>query len=213
MGVDVAEHSPAARRSLSRAPNASSATICSRSQQNGPEEKLRETQYSQPAIFVTNVALSAAVGRRAAAGRAARAIRSANSAVSRWPARLRSRRAAIVDERGLAMQDAARTSRAARCRRCSGSTPKPSWRRSRPRSAEGAGRVQLANFNSPGQIVISGDATRCRRRANSLLAAGAKRVVPLNVSGAWHSELMEPARERFAPVVEAAHVRDCRAST
>ena len=64
----------------------------------------------------------------------------------------------------------------------------------------------MANFNAPGQIVISGDAAAVVRAGDIALERGAKRVVPLNVSGAWHSELMEPARERFAPYVERAKI-------
>ena len=67
------------------------------------------------------------------------------------------------------------------------------------------GRVALANFNSPTQIVISGELDAVQRAGEAMLAAGAKRVVPLNVSGAWHSELMEPAVERLRAAVEAAH--------
>jgi [acyl-carrier-protein] S-malonyltransferase len=73
--------------------------------------------------------------------------------------------------------------------------------------ASGAGRVQLANFNAPGQIVISGDRDAVARAGELALEGGAKRVVPLNVSGAWHSELMEPARERFAPFVARANFK------
>jgi len=73
-------------------------------------------------------------------------------------------------------------------------------------AARDVGRVRLANFNAPGQIVVSGDAAAVARAGELALAAGAKRVVPLNVSGAWHSELMEPARERFAPFVERAAI-------
>jgi [acyl-carrier-protein] S-malonyltransferase len=68
--------------------------------------------------------------------------------------------------------------------------------------AGAAGRVSLANYNSPAQIVISGDRDAVALASELALAAGAKRVVKLNVSGAWHSELMLPARERFAPFVE-----------
>ena len=70
----------------------------------------------------------------------------------------------------------------------------------------GAGRVQLANFNAPGQIVISGDAEAVRVAGELALEAGAKRVVPLNVSGAWHSALMDPARDEFARHVADATV-------
>jgi [acyl-carrier-protein] S-malonyltransferase len=72
--------------------------------------------------------------------------------------------------------------------------------------AAGAGRVQLANFNAPNQIVISGDRVAVERAAELASAAGAKRIVRLNVSGAWHSELMEPAREPFGRVLAGARI-------
>ena len=57
------------------------------------------------------------------------------------------------------------------------------------------GRVQMANFNAPGQIVVSGDHAAVHAApARSRSTRGAKRVIPLNVSGAWHSELMRPAQ-------------------
>jgi [acyl-carrier-protein] S-malonyltransferase len=68
--------------------------------------------------------------------------------------------------------------------------------------AETGQRVTLANFNSPTQIVISGDLNAVQIAGDALTAAGAKRIVPLNVSGAWHSDLMEPAIERFSAAVE-----------
>jgi len=70
--------------------------------------------------------------------------------------------------------------------------------------AQTGARVQLANFNSPSQIVISGDLDGVRLAGEAMLAAGAKRVVALNVSGAWHSALMEPAIDRFAQAVAGA---------
>jgi [acyl-carrier-protein] S-malonyltransferase len=66
--------------------------------------------------------------------------------------------------------------------------------------------VRLANFNAPGQIVISGDAAAVARAGELAREAGAKKVVALNVSGAWHSALMEPARDRFAAFVERAPI-------
>jgi [acyl-carrier-protein] S-malonyltransferase len=72
--------------------------------------------------------------------------------------------------------------------------------------AAGAGRVQLANFNAPGQIVISGEPAAVRAAGDAALAAGAKRVVPLNVAGAWHSALMQPARAAFSRFVRDAAI-------
>jgi [acyl-carrier-protein] S-malonyltransferase len=58
--------------------------------------------------------------------------------------------------------------------------------------------IQAANFNAPGQIIVSGE----KSKVDALVAAakdrGLKRVMALNVAGAYHSRLMEPAREEFA---------------
>ncbi len=70
----------------------------------------------------------------------------------------------------------------------------------------GAGVVQCANFNAPGQIVISGDSGAVRHTGEAATAAGAKRVVPLPVSGAFHSPLMAYARDGLAAALEAAEI-------
>ncbi len=60
------------------------------------------------------------------------------------------------------------------------------------------GTVVVANDNCPGQVVISGDATAVIEAVPVLQSAGAKRVLPLNVSGAFHSPLMQDAADEFA---------------
>ena len=63
--------------------------------------------------------------------------------------------------------------------------------------------VVPANFKSPGQVVISGEKEAVDKACAALKAAGAKRALPLPVSGAFHSPLMEPAREELAKAIEA----------
>lgn len=67
--------------------------------------------------------------------------------------------------------------------------------------------VVPANYNSPGQVVISGEASAVETACAALKAAGAKRALPLPVSGAFHSPLMEPAREELARAIEATPFR------
>ncbi len=202
MGADVAEKSTAARDIFTRAAVTLGYDLLEL-QRNGPEAKLRETQFGQPAIFVTNLALYYAGGETidpvATAGHSFGEFCSLTIAGSiDFEQALR-----LVDERGKAMQHAAELAPggmtavlgldAAQIREVAARI-----------EAETGGRVQLANFNSPSQIVISGDAAAVQAAADAMLEKGAKRVVPLNVSGAWHSRLMEPAAQRFAAAVNAA---------
>lgn len=62
--------------------------------------------------------------------------------------------------------------------------------------------VVAANFNCPGQLVISGSVSGVEKACELLKAAGAKRALPLKVGGAFHSPLMEPAREELAKAIE-----------
>lgn len=62
--------------------------------------------------------------------------------------------------------------------------------------------VVAANFNSPGQLVISGSIAGVEQASEALKQAGAKRVLPLKVGGAFHSPLMEPARAELAKAIE-----------
>src|SRR5690348_737694 len=203
MGCDVAAHDARARALFDRAASVLGYDLLAL-QADGPEEKLRETEYSQPAIFTTNLALYSAVGDDLApvvsAGHSFAELCSLVVARSlEFEEALR-----IVSERGQAMQEAAQLARG-------GMSAVLGLDAARVREvlhrvcAEDAGRVALANFNSPTQIVISGDLDAVVAAGQAMLAAGAKRVVPLNVSGAWHSELMAPALERLSAAVDAAH--------
>lgn len=65
--------------------------------------------------------------------------------------------------------------------------------------------VVAANFNCPGQLVISGTLAGIEHACEILKASGAKRALPLKVGGAFHSPLMEPAREELAKAIEETH--------
>ncbi|MDT0631079.1 ACP S-malonyltransferase [Rubrivirga sp. S365] len=78
----------------------------------------------------------------------------------------------------------------------------------REASGGGAGEVVPANYNSPGQIVISGDEAAVERAGRLAEEAGARRVVPLTVSGAFHSPLMAFARDGLAETLEALEISE-----
>ena len=65
--------------------------------------------------------------------------------------------------------------------------------------------VVAANYNCPGQLVISGSMNGITIACEKMKAAGAKRALPLQVGGAFHSPLMEPAREELARAIESTH--------
>ncbi|MGB4442181.1 MAG: ACP S-malonyltransferase [Coriobacteriia bacterium] len=75
---------------------------------------------------------------------------------------------------------------------------------------EGASGVWVANDNGPGQVVLSGTHAGIEWATGALTGAGARKVVPLNVTGPFHSPLMAPARDAFAEVLEHTHFLDAR---
>ena len=204
MGADVAASSPAAAALFGTAKSVLGYDLLS-VVTNGPEEKLRETRYSQPAIFVANVALRAAVGNALAPVVTAGHSFGEFCSLTIANALPFESALALVNERALAMQhDAEQT--AGGMSAVLGLDP-DKLRGAVAAAREKTGRrVVLATFNAPGQIVISGDLDAVTLAGTLSLEAGAKRVVPLNVSGAWHSELMLEARERFAKYVTDASI-------
>jgi [acyl-carrier-protein] S-malonyltransferase len=204
MGAQVAREYPAAAECFRIAKHVVGydlAAIC----EHGPDETLRETRYAQPAIFVTNVAIRAAVGAMlepvVSAGHSFGEYCSLHIAgAMSFEAAL-----ALVNERALAMHRAGAAAPGAMAA-VLGLEPDALRAVVAATVAGGAGRVQEANFNAPGQIVISGDPAAVRAAGDAALAAGAKRVVPLNVAGAWHSVLMAPAREAFSRYVRDAAI-------
>lgn len=205
MGIDVANRSQAAREIFERAKSILGYDVLEL-QRTGPEEKLRETEFSQPAIFTTNVALYYAVGDML------KPVVSAGHSFGEFCSLTIAnaldfdRALAIVDERGKAMQYAAEQAPGGMSAvlGMDAETIRDVVERVKTQTGQ---RVQLANFNSPAQIVISGDLAAVQTAGDALLEAGAKRVVPLNVSGAWHSQLMLPAVSRFAAAVNNAEFR------
>jgi [acyl-carrier-protein] S-malonyltransferase len=202
MGADVVQRSQQACELFDRARNVLGYDLLAL-QIDGPDEKLRETQFSQPAIFTTNLALYRA------AGDAVEPVVSAGHSFGELCSLVIAKSLDfeealhVVDERGKAMQAAAEQQAGAMAAVLGLDASAVRAIAERVRGETGQ-RVQLANFNSPTQIVISGDAGAVAAASDAMLSGGAKRVVPLNVSGAWHSELMQPAVERFAAAVERA---------
>jgi len=72
------------------------------------------------------------------------------------------------------------------------------------------GNVQIANYNCPGQIVISGDLKAVADAGKALSEVGARRVIPLNVSGPFHSQLLKGAGDKLGTVLDSVTINDIK---
>jgi [acyl-carrier-protein] S-malonyltransferase len=72
----------------------------------------------------------------------------------------------------------------------------------------GSGKVVLANYNAPGQMVISGEAQALELASHLAKERGAKRVIPLTVSGAFHSPVMQPAIAKLDTALASIHLQN-----
>jgi [acyl-carrier-protein] S-malonyltransferase len=205
MGASLCENSAAARALYEEANQLLGWDLRSLSF-SGPETELTQTKVCQPALFVHGLATLAALRElgKLPAGEPAMALglslgeltACCAAGVFDFATGLR-----IVAERGRLMQEA--------CEKTSGSMAAVIGEE-RGRVAELCREfdVEAANFNAPGQIIISGEKSRIAAAVAGAKDRGMKKVMPLNVAGAYHSRLMEPARAAFeaflAPIAFAA---------
>jgi [acyl-carrier-protein] S-malonyltransferase len=170
----------------------------------GPEEKLRQTRHTQPAIFLHSVVAARKITRMKpdlVAGHSLgeySALVAAGSLEFEDALRLVHLRGELMQRAGeaepgtmAAIVGLTRESLEEVCR-----------------EASGAGIVQPANFNSPGQTAISGSLEGVRRGMELARARGAKVVKELTVSGAFHSPLMGSAREGLKAGLDRTAIRD-----
>jgi len=173
---------------------------------NGPEKELKQTEYTQPAIFLHSVILASIIRTLqpdAAAGHSLgeySALVSAN-AIQFYEA------VKLVRVRGQAMQKAGLENPGTMAA-VIGLEPSVVTECCNEASIDGI--VQPANFNSPGQIVISGSVEGVKKSMELCKAKGARLVKELVVSGAFHSPLMEPAKKILKDALENTPVYDAR---
>ena len=203
MGEDVAAAYPAARDVFARVDEALG-TPLSRLCFAGPADELTLTHNAQPALFAHGAAVWAAVRDRlaprvrAAAGHSLgefTAYHAAGSLTVESGARLVRRRGELMYETGIARPGAMAA--------LLGDLAEPVEALCE-RATREAGEVVPANYNSPGQLVVSGEVAGVDRLMELAKAAGAKRAVRLNVSGAFHSPLMRPAVDGLAAALDEA---------
>jgi [acyl-carrier-protein] S-malonyltransferase len=159
----------------------------------GSEEDLRQTRITQPAIFIHSVAEALTMGEMFKPDMAAGHSLGEFSALTACGALSFEEGLKLVMERAGAMQYACELRPSTMAAIMGLEDEKVEL------ICETAiGIVVAANFNCPGQVVISGETDAVKDACEKLKLAGAKRTVMLQVGGAFHSPLMEPARERLA---------------
>ena len=159
----------------------------------GPESELTQTKVCQPALFVHGLALLAALrglGKLPAIDQAlglslGELTAYCAAGVFDFPTGL-----AIVAERGRLMQQA--------CEQSTGTMAAViGEEREKVHELCRQFDIEAANFNAPGQIIVSGEKSKVEAAVAAAKDRGMKKVIPLNVGGAYHSRLMEPARTAF----------------
>jgi [acyl-carrier-protein] S-malonyltransferase len=167
---------------------------------DGSAEELKRTDVTQPAIFIHSVIMAKEMGDAFKPDMVAGHSLGEFSALVTVGVLTFEDGLRLVHQRALAMQEACELEPGTMAavlaladedveRVCS----------------ETEGVVVAANYNCPGQLVISGSVDAVTRACEGMKAAGAKRALLLPVGGAFHSPLMEPAREKLASAIESTH--------
>ena len=205
MGKDLAESFPVAAEIFKRADAAlgfSLSDLCF----NGPEEDLTQTINTQPALFVTSAAAFEVIKEHGI-----EPSFTAGHSVGEYAALYAAgafefeEGVKLVRARAELMQNAAQDNPGSMAAILGLS---PEQVKEVVSKASDAGVVNAANFNSPIQTVISGEADAVKKASEIASEMGAKRVVPLNVSGAFHSPLMKTAADAMLERLNAADIRD-----
>lgn len=163
----------------------------------GPDEALKQTVNTQPALLTVSVAFLEALE-----GKGLKPDYVAGHSLGEYSALVAAGVLSFQDAvrtvraRGLYMEEAVPSGRGAMAA-VLGAEREPLQQLCESITAGGSA-VELANVNCPGQIVVSGTAAGVQAVVDRGKEAGAKRVIPLDVSGPFHSSLMKPAAERLA---------------
>jgi [acyl-carrier-protein] S-malonyltransferase len=205
MGVQIIEQSPEAARIMDFV--ATQLPELPRLCREGPKEELIQTVNAQPAIFGVGLACAAALEAAAVrpevvAGHSLGefcALVQAGALSFEEALRLVVRRAQLMQDAGER-----RPSRMIAVMKLT-----PEQIEAKIGQLSGHGILAVANFNSPAQVIVSGENTAIDAASAAFKAEGAM-VAELAVSGAFHSPVMAPAQQDFAPELERADFRDAR---
>ena len=173
---------------------------------NQDEEKLNQTRYTQPAILTTSVAIY-----RLLADKGIEPDMVAGLSLGEYSALVAAgaldfkTAVALVAKRGSFMEEAAP---AGSGKMVAVLNAEVSLIEAVCQEASAIGVVSPANYNTPSQIVIGGEVAAVDKAVELLKDAGVKRLIPLNVSGPFHTALLKPASERLAEVLETVEFSD-----
>jgi len=196
MGLDLYENAPLAQELFEKANGILGFSITD-IMFEGSAENLKETKVTQPSIFLHSVILAKTLGDRFKPNMVAGHSLGEFSALVAAGALTFEDGLRLVSQRALAMQKACEI--------------QPSTMAAvlgldddivEKICATTEGIVVAANYNCPGQLVISGEIDAINKACDTLKEAGARRALVLPVGGAFHSPLMEPAREELAAAIE-----------
>ena len=226
MGKDLYDAYPQARTMMQRANEVLGFNL-TEAMFEGTDEALRQTRVTQPAIFlhsIVNCQLSTVLRPDMVAGHSLGEFSALVAAEAlHWEDALR-----LVSQRAQAMQDACELSPGTMaavlalpddqvteiCQQINNTTPNyttlPNTTQhytKLPNTTQHSDVVVAANFNCPGQVVISGSINAVDLACKAMKAAGAKRALKLPVGGAFHSPLMQPAAERLQAAIMATTFR------
>ena len=202
MGLELYENSPLAQELFKRANTILGFPITDVMFEGTPEE-LKQTKVTQPAIFLHSVILAKTLGDDfkpdMVAGHSLGELSAlvANGVLS-FEDGLR-----LVSKRALAMQKACEAQESTMAAVIG---LEDAMVEDICKSVDGI--VVAANYNCPGQLVISGEISAIDKACELLTANGARRALKLPVGGAFHSPLMEPAREELAEAIENTEFND-----
>lgn len=201
MGKDLYENNAEARELFDKANDVLGFNITDL-MFNGTEEDLRQTKVTQPAIFLHSVILAKSLGDEFKPDMVAGHSLGEFSALVAAGALSFEEGLKLVSKRALAMQKACE----ARPSTMAAVLALPD-EKVEALCAEIDDVVAPANYNCPGQVVISGTIEGIDAACEKMLANGAKRALKLKVGGAFHSPLMQPAYEELAAAIEAAEFK------
>lgn len=173
---------------------------------NGPEEELKQTEFTQPAIFLHSVVLASLIRTLRPDAAAGHSLGEYSALVAAGAIQFYEA-VKLVRQRGLAMQYAGTVMQGTMAAVVG---LQPEVVENLCKEASAVGIVQCANFNSPGQIVISGSVDGVKKAMELCKSNGAKLVKELVVSGAFHSPLMEPAKERLQKALDKTNFYNAR---